>query len=197
MQIWLRLFRVGRRALRHAGRARPNHLSRLDFRVALGDIDVNGHMNNGRVITLMDLGRIDLLIRTGVYREMRRRGVTGVVAAQRVRYRAALAFGDRFRLESRILAWPDEGVVFDHVVWRVRRGGEVLAATARFVFIPRRRARGRRVVPSEVLRGARWGATSPAVPDETRAWLEAERQIFARAPSALIKGELISRAGGG
>ncbi len=185
MQVWIRLFRVGRGALREAGRARPGHVSRLDFRVAPGDIDVNGHMNNGRVITLMDLGRIDLLIRTGAYREMRLRGVTGVVAAQRVRYRAPLAFGDRFRLESRILAWPDEGVVFDHLVWRMRRGGEVLAATAtaRFVFIPRGRGRVARVVPSEVLLGPRWGAASPAVPSETRAWLEAERRMFAHSPA--------------
>lgn len=183
MQVWVRLFRIGRQALRHAGRARANHVSRLDFRVAPGDIDVNGHMNNGRVITLMDLGRIDLLIRTGVYREMRQRRVTGVVAAQRVRYRAPLAFADRFRLESRILAWPDEGVIFDHRVWRVRQGGEVLAATAtaRFVFIPRRGGRGKRVVPGEVLRGRRWGAASPALADETAAWLEAERRMFARA----------------
>lgn len=182
MQVWLRLFRVGRRALKHAARARANHVSHLDFRVALGDLDVNGHMNNGRAITLMDLGRIDLLIRTGIYRQMRLQRVTGVVAAQRVRYRAPLAFGDRFRMESRIVAWPEEGVIFDHRVWRVRRGGEVLAATAtaRFVFTSRRRGRVPRVVPAEVLRGPRWGAASPAVPDETRAWLEAERLMFAR-----------------
>ena len=40
MQVWVRLFRVGRQALRHAGRARANHVSRLDFRVAPGDIVV-------------------------------------------------------------------------------------------------------------------------------------------------------------
>ncbi len=181
MQVWLRLLRIGRQAYRATGRAPPSHVSRLQFRVGLGDIDVNLHMNNGRTVTVMDLGRIDLLIRTGAYREMRRRRVTGVIAAQRVRYRAALAFGDRFRLESRILGWPDEGVIFDHRVWRIRHGRETLAvtATARFVFIPWRR-RMQRLAPAEVLTGSRWAGASPAIPEPMRAWLDAERRMFAR-----------------
>lgn len=180
MQVWVRLFRVGSAALRNSGGVGIDHVSRLRFRVGVGDIDVNLHMNNGRYLTIMDLGRIDLLIRTGLYREMRRRKITGVVAVQRVRYRVALDHLDRFRLDSRILGWSDEGIIFDHRVLRLRRGEEKLAATAtvRFVFTPLERG-GARPKPAEVLRAAGILAESPALPEEVVLWLAAERRSAA------------------
>lgn len=35
------------------------------FRVLPNDLDFNGHMNNGRYMTLADLGRLDFVVRTG------------------------------------------------------------------------------------------------------------------------------------
>ena len=42
--------------------------SAVGFRVLPGDLDVNVHLNNGRYLALMDLGRFDLLIRGGLLR---------------------------------------------------------------------------------------------------------------------------------
>ena len=42
------------------------------FRVWPNDLDTNLHMNNGRYLTLMDLGRLDLLLRNGSVRHRAR-----------------------------------------------------------------------------------------------------------------------------
>jgi hypothetical protein len=46
----------------------PLDVSRLRFTVLPNDLDASLHMNNGRYWTLMDLGRMDLLLRTGLWR---------------------------------------------------------------------------------------------------------------------------------
>jgi hypothetical protein len=60
----LRTLMVFLRALR-APRIGLLEESAVGFRVLPGDLDVNVHLNNGRYLALMDLGRFDLLIRAG------------------------------------------------------------------------------------------------------------------------------------
>ena len=48
-------------------------LLQLPLRVLPNDLDTNLHLNNGRYLTLMDLGRVDLMLRMGVMGELRRR----------------------------------------------------------------------------------------------------------------------------
>ena len=55
----------------------------LPLRVQLTDIDIAMHVNNGMYLSLMDLGRFDLMVRSGVWKRMRRRGWGPVVAADR------------------------------------------------------------------------------------------------------------------
>ena len=43
-------------------------ISYLTLRVCPGDLDTSLHMNNGRYWTLMDLGRTDLMLRSGFWR---------------------------------------------------------------------------------------------------------------------------------
>ena len=176
MQVWVRLLRVGWFALRGSGTVGADYRSSLAFRVAPGDIDVNLHMNNGRYLTIMDLGRIDILIRTGLWREMNRQKLQGVVATQRVRYRHALDPWDRFRVDSRILGWNDDGLIFEHRMIRERRAEEKLAASAtvRFVFTARGRAKPR---TADILASAGMTDPSPDLSEEVQAWLQAEKRM--------------------
>jgi acyl-CoA thioesterase FadM len=176
MQVWVRLFHVGWRALRQSGTADAGFRSSLFFRVAPGDLDVNLHMNNGRYLTVMDLGRIDILIRTGLWRQMRRQGWRGVVANQRIRYRHALGPWDRFRLDSRILGWNDDGVIFAHRMTRIRRDEEKLAAAAavRFVFTHRSPGKPR---TADILASVGITGDSPPLAEELAAWLQVEKRL--------------------
>ena len=65
MNLFLRLIRV-LLTIRSRGQLAPFEDSVLTFRVWPGDLDLNVHMNNGRYLTVMDLGRLDLMARTGL-----------------------------------------------------------------------------------------------------------------------------------
>ncbi|MGA7593853.1 MAG: acyl-CoA thioesterase, partial [Gallionella sp.] len=67
-----------------------NSLSRLDLRVLPNDLDINLHMNNGRYLTICDLNRIDLFIRTGLLKAMFRRNWIPVIAEHTMTYKKPL-----------------------------------------------------------------------------------------------------------
>lgn len=47
-------------------RLAPDSISRIRGCVLPNDLDLNFHMNNGRYLTVLDLGRIDFLLRIGL-----------------------------------------------------------------------------------------------------------------------------------
>ena len=65
MNLWLRLILQLLKS-RFAAALEPLGTSVRRGRVWPTDLDVSLHMNNGRYLTLMDLGRLDLMLRTGV-----------------------------------------------------------------------------------------------------------------------------------
>jgi acyl-CoA thioesterase FadM len=51
------------------------------------DLDLLRHMNNGSYLTLMDIGQVDLLVRSGAQREVDRRRWYPVVVGESIRFR--------------------------------------------------------------------------------------------------------------
>lgn len=82
--------------------------SKLTFRVWPSDLDTNLHVNNGRYLSLMDLGRTDLMIRGGLVREILRQKWMPVVASAHITYRRSLKPFQKFALETRILSWDEK-----------------------------------------------------------------------------------------
>ena len=60
------------------------------FRVWPNDLDTNLHMNNGRYLTLMDLGRLDLLLHNGAVPFVLRNKWYPVLAGTQIRFRRPL-----------------------------------------------------------------------------------------------------------
>ena len=54
------------------------------MRVLPNDLDLLWHMNNGRYLSLMDQGRVDLMVRAGLWAELNMRGWFPVVVAQTI-----------------------------------------------------------------------------------------------------------------
>lgn len=79
--------------------------SQIRLRVWPNDLDVQMHMNNGRYLSLMDLGRIDLMVRSGFFAEARRKGWFPVVGTSRIEYRRPLAPLQSFDLRTRLIGW--------------------------------------------------------------------------------------------
>lgn len=80
----------------------------LAFRTWPHDLDLNLHMNNGRYLTLMDLGRVQLMLRLGFGKKIFRGGWMPVIGAVHMRYRRSLKPFGKFRLETKIVAWDEK-----------------------------------------------------------------------------------------
>ena len=105
--------------------------SLLDFRVWPHDLDTSLHMNNGRYWSLMDLGRTDLMLRTGLWRAVLKHRWVPVVNAGMIRFRRELRPFRHFRIETAILCWTQSWLVIQHrVLSRASDGSQIVAAHA-------------------------------------------------------------------
>ena len=145
--IWRTLLTIWRAKLqlRRNGSLEPTAIGRVRVRTLPTDIDLLGHMNNGRYGSLFDLGRFDLLIRTGIWGVFQKQGWYAVVANETITFRKSLELWQRFTVESRLLGHDDKSAYLMH---RAVVDGEVYAemiVRARFL----RRSGG--LVPHEEL----------------------------------------------
>lgn len=105
--------------------------SRLPFRVWPHDLDTSLHMNNGRYWSLMDLGRTDVMLRTGLWRAVLRHRWVPVVNGGMIRFRRELRAFQPFRLDTDILCWTESWLVIEHrLMTRGKDGTEIVAAHA-------------------------------------------------------------------
>jgi acyl-CoA thioesterase FadM len=164
---FLRTLRVFVGALR-APRIGLGEESAVEFCVLPADLDVNVHLNNGRYLALMDLGRFDLLIRGGLFGPMLRMRWRPLLGSAMVRYRRSLQPFQRFRLVSRLVCWDERWFVFEQ---RFESRGQLYAlALARGLF----RDRQGNIPPARVLAEAGILQESPPAPEYVSRWAEAD-----------------------
>ena len=178
MNLWLRLIWL----LTSAGRRRPLRLpddvSVLTFRVWLHDLDVSAHMNNGRYLALMDLGRTDIMLRSGLWREVWKNKWTPIASAISISFRREMRLWQKFRLETRLVCWDTTLVVMEQIFTLDGgpRDGQI-AARALFkggLYDRRRRA----FVPiAELMQAIGVNATSPEPPPDVAAFLKSQDQL--------------------
>ena len=139
------------------------------FRVLPTDLDVLMHVNNGVYLSMMDLGRIDLMMRSGLFATINERGWYPVVVAQTIQYRRSLKLFDRFEIVTRVLAWDDKAIMLEQRF--VRRGEEVATALMRGRFLKRA---GGTVPMSDLIAAAGNPAAPVDVPSYAREWNAAQ-----------------------
>lgn len=119
LRTLLQLFGSGRRS-----RLTIWGVSSLPMRVLPTDIDMAGHVNNGMYLSLMDLGRFDLMVRSGVWAKMRRNGWNPVVNAETIAFRKSLQLWQQYTIETKILGVDDKAIYFEQ---RMVADGEIYA----------------------------------------------------------------------
>lgn len=139
--------------------------SRKRFRVWPPDIDILFHVNNGVYLTMLDVARVDLLLRSGVLSELKRRRWYPVVAAESIRFRRSLQLFQSFEVETAVLGWDEKALILQHRFVR----GEALAAEAvvRWRFLKRG---GGTVSSSELLEAVGVNQPSPPLPPWVEDW---------------------------
>ncbi|WP_334593650.1 acyl-CoA thioesterase [Salinibacterium sp. CAN_S4] len=105
----------------------------ITLRVLPTDLDVLGHMNNGVYFSIMDLGRMDLMIRSGLWPTMRAKGFYPVMANETATFRKSLQPWQTFQLESKIVGYDAKAVYMEQ---RFVVGGEIfMSAMTRARFL--------------------------------------------------------------
>jgi acyl-CoA thioesterase FadM len=89
-------------------RTGPLEESRVAFRVLPNDCDVNLHMNNGRYLSFMDLGRVHLVAQIGLLPVIFRKRWRAALGAAEINFIRALAPLQRFELVTRLVTWDEK-----------------------------------------------------------------------------------------
>lgn len=179
MNLIFRLLRVVIQALLAGRSLGPLDTSVVGFRVWLNDIDTNLHMNNGRYFTIGDLGRVDLMIRSGMLKMLLARKWAPVLGGATIRFRRELKPFQPYRLKTRVLCWEGKWIYLEHVFEAIN--GDIAAIiVVKGVF----RERGRTVDTAELMHHMGIDMASPPMPADIRAWQEAQQAISDRAKDA-------------
>ena len=95
---------------RRASKLHVHDVGRTSFHVLPTDLDILGHMNNGVYFSIMDLGRMDLMIRAGSWAKLVEHGYYPVASNETITFRKSLQPWQRFDLETRIVGYDEKAV---------------------------------------------------------------------------------------
>jgi acyl-CoA thioesterase FadM len=140
--------------------------SRVGFRVLPTDCDVNLHMNNGRYLAFMDLGRLHLVAQIGLLGIILRRRWGAALGAAEINFIRPLAPFQKFELITRLVTWDEK---YAYMEQRFESRGVLCAhAYVKGLFLERKG----RVAPPEVAAALGTTAAPPPMPEELRIWSE-------------------------
>jgi acyl-CoA thioesterase FadM len=108
-------FRLLLTCLLHRYRNKVNILgpSKTKFRVLPNDLDLLMHMNNGRYYTLMDIARVDLMLRSGAWKTISKQGWYPVVVQNTLRFYKSLELFQRFTIDTHVVGWNDKNLFLE------------------------------------------------------------------------------------
>ena len=139
--------------------------ARKRFIVWPPDLDVLWHVNNGVYLSMLDVARVDMILRSGPGPRLRRAGVYPVVAAETIRFRKSLQLFQVFEVETRVIGWDEKAFLLEH---RFLRGEELVAeAVVRSRLLKRK---GGTVTSQELLALLGKEGPSPELPAWIAAW---------------------------
>lgn len=132
------------------------------------DLDPWRELNNGRTLTLFDLGRIPMSVRMGFEKVAKAGGWGLTVAGNSTRYRRRVTMFSRLTQISRVIGWDARFSYIEQSFWR---GDE---CTAHMLLRSAFTSKAGIVPPCEVLRALGQPEESPPLPEWVVRWIAAE-----------------------
>ncbi|NOX86875.1 MAG: thioesterase [Chlorobi bacterium] len=167
MYPYLRLIKV-LASKRHDKNFKVNDESIIKLRVCLVDIDPFLELNNGRYLTMMDFGRFDVAIRTGLWKIMKKKKWGLIVAGASVRFRYRLKLFQKYELHSQVIGQEEKWFYFHQ---RIIRNGRIHASALVRTAVTSREGI---VNTDEVLKALGNETHLPGVPGWVREWAKAD-----------------------
>ena len=112
----VRLFATNVRAL-FSKSLEVDGISEISFRCRPWDIDMFFELNNGRVLTLYDLGRFDYSIRVGLASVLKQNKWGLVVAGASIRYRRRIRMFDKVMIRTQVAAFDERWIYVVQSMW--------------------------------------------------------------------------------
>jgi len=132
----------------------------LQFRVWLTDQDAFLHLTNSRYLSFSDLGRLNMLIRSGIWTALNRNDWELVICSQTRTISRMLKSPQTFEMACQITGWTDEHLAICH---RFQRSSKVHAEVNTLLRIENRA--GNIVPVSELLQQLQITTPSPQLTD--------------------------------
>ena len=149
------------------------------------DLDIWMELNNGRALTLYDLGRIPLAGRIGLIAMLKRERWALTMAGASVRYRARVRAFEKVTVRSRAVCWDARFVYLEQSMWK--RDG---TCASHVLYRAAVTDRNGIVATERVMAALGRNEQSPAAPDWVAAWIAAE----AERPWPPMQEELANRS---
>lgn len=124
MNLYLRLLFIYFRAKRSSVITLDNLSNQLNLTVLPNDLDISFHVNNGRYLTLCDLSRFDLFVRSGLLAVMKQKKWVPLISYHDMNFKASLKLFQRFTLDMEIRDYDEKYFYSDHVF---RVGNKIIA----------------------------------------------------------------------
>jgi acyl-CoA thioesterase FadM len=134
------------------------------------DLDIWLELNNGRAMTLYDLGRTMNAQRVGLVGAIARRKWGLTMAGSTVRFRRRVRGFEKFEMRSRAVCWDDKFIYLEQSIWK--KNGE---CASHVMFRSAVTDKNGIVAPALVLEEmGHADAVSPPMPDWIAAWRDAD-----------------------
>ncbi|MFN3824486.1 MAG: acyl-CoA thioesterase [Pseudorhodobacter sp.] len=132
------------------------------------DIDPWMELNNGRTLTIYDLGRLPLGERVGLHRVLKANKWGMTVAGNSLRYRRRVRMFDVVEMRSRCIGWDHRFFYMDQSMWKEDD------CTSHMLIRSAVTSKAGIVAPSEVLNALGQAVDSPPLPSWVQGWIAAD-----------------------
>ena len=99
--------------------------------VRYGDLDPQGHLNNAKYLTYFETGRIQYLVRLGLFKPGDTFMNVGIIMADaHVNFKAAVAYGTNVRVGVRIARIGNKSMTSEYVILDANTGEELATGSS-------------------------------------------------------------------
>jgi len=153
---------------RQATAVHPTELTTCSFYAYPWDMDHFMEMNNGRHLTLYDLGRFDLAVKCGLWRTVREKNWGLVVAGSSVRFRKRIFMFQKVIMKTQLIG-------MDHRWFYFQQSMEVKGEPCSSMLVRTGvTERGRTVLTERVAEAMNIKGFTLPPPDWAQAWIDAD-----------------------